>query len=160
MDAEPILEAEVLDPEEVGRWIEANDRHARALGIRLEQTDRGRAQASLEITGEMLNAVGLTMGGVTFTLADFAFAVASNSHGTVAVSLSAQIQYCAASRKGDRLTAAAQEMSRGKRTGVYRVEVRNQDGELIALLNGTVQRLRDSLGRMIRGDDAETEDEK
>lgn len=147
MSAESTLEAG-----EIGRWIEANDRHARNLGIQLEEAHRGHARASLKITGEMINAVGLTMGGVTFTLADFVFAVASNSHGTVAVALSAQIQFCAASREGDRLIATAQEMSRGKRTGVYQVEVRKDDGGLIALFAGTVQRGLGAFDPLIRGD--------
>ena len=95
------------EAERIGRWMERNDRLARLLGMRLEQVAPGHFRVSMEVTGDMLNAVGLTHGGATYSLADFAFAVASNSHGTVAVALNTHMSYPAASRLGDRLVAEA-----------------------------------------------------
>ena len=139
-------------PEEIGRWMAAEDRFARHLGIELQEVSEGYARASLQVTGEMLNAVGLTHGGVTFGLADFAFAVASNSHGQVAVALTAQINYPAASREGERLTAEAREESCSRRTALYRVEIRTDQGRLVGLFNGTVFRRPDLLSDWIKGE--------
>ena len=113
--------------ETIGRWMEQQDRFARLLGIKLQQVAPGYCQVSLEVTDDMLNAVGITHGGVTFTLADFAFAVASNSHGKAAVAITAQINYPSASRAGDQLIAEAKEASKTGRTGLYNIEVRNAD---------------------------------
>ena len=138
--------------EQIGHWLAQQDRFAKLLGIQLEQVRPGFCRVGLTVTGDMLNAVGLTHGGVTFTLADFAFAVASNSHGTVAVALSAQMNYPAASRQGDRLTAEAREESRTGRTGLYTIEVRGNDEKLVALFTGTVFRRSDSLSDWMNGE--------
>ena len=126
--------------ERVGRWMERNDRLARLLGMRLESVEPGHCRVSMEVTGDMLNAVGLTHGGATYSLADFAFAVASNSHGTVAVALATQMSYPAASRQGDRLIADARENNLGGKTGLYTIEVKTEAGRLVGLFSGTVFR--------------------
>ena len=131
--------------EEIGQWMAQHDRFARLLGMELEQTAPGYCKVGMTVTGDMLNAVGLTHGGVTFGLADFAFAVASNSHGTVSVALSAQINYPAASREGDRLTAVAREENKTGRTGLYTIEVRSQNDDLVGLFTGTVYRRSDAV---------------
>ncbi len=133
-------EHEHSEAERIGRWMEQNDRLARLLGMRLESVQPGACRVSMEVTGDMLNAVGLTHGGATYSLADFAFAVASNSHGTVAVALNTQMSYPAASRQGDVLTAEARENVCGSKTGLYTIEVRTQKGKLAGLFTGTVFR--------------------
>jgi len=87
--------------------------------------------------------------GKTFTLAGFAFAVASNSHGRVAVARTAQISYPAASRQGERLIAVAREQSRTGRTGLYSVEVRTGEGKLVGHFTGNVYRRSDNVSDWI-----------
>jgi len=135
--------------EEIGRWMAQRDHFARLLGIELEAVSPGYSRAALQVTQAMLNSVGLTHGGVTFTLADFAFAVASNSHGRVAVALTAQISYPAASRQGERLIAEAREQSRTGRTGLYSVEVRTGEGKLVGHFTGNVYRRSDNVSDWI-----------
>jgi len=130
----------------IGRWMEQNDRLAQLLGMRLESVAPGSCSVSMVVTADMLNAVGLTHGGVTYSLADFAFAIASNSHGTVAVALTAQMSYPAASRCGDRLIAKARENNRGSKTGLYSIEVKTGEGRLVGLFSGTVFRRGDPIG--------------
>jgi len=128
------------EAQRVGRWMERNDRLARLLGMQLESVEPGRCRVSMEVTADMLNAVGLTHGGATYSLADFAFAVASNSHGTVAVALNTHMSYPAASRLGDTLTADAREKNLGGKTGLYDIEVRTQKDRLVGHFTGTVFR--------------------
>ncbi len=128
------------EPQAIATWMVENDQAARALGIRLEEVAPGSCRVSMEVRADMLNAIGLTQGGVTFTLADFAFAVASNSHGRTAVALNANMVFNAASRLGDILTARASEASLGGRTGTYTVEVTNHNDQLVGLFTGTVFR--------------------
>ncbi len=131
--------------EQIGHWMEQEDKFARLLGIKLESVSPGYARASLTVRPDMLNAVQVTQGGVTFTLADFAFAVASNSHGTTSLALSTQLSFPGSSREGDQLIAEAREENSTRRTGLYTVEVKTGDGRLVGLFSGTVFRRSDKV---------------
>jgi len=88
----------------------------------------------------MLNFHGIPHGGAIFSLADAAFAAASNSHGTRAVALEMTVHYLAAAEAGTTLYAEAQEEKLGKRTALYRIRVTDPDGNLIASCQGLVYR--------------------
>jgi acyl-CoA thioesterase len=91
-----------------------------------------------------LNAVGIVQGGAIFTLADYAFAAASNSHGTVAVAVNANISFMKALSAGT-LIAEAREVSKSYKLGTYTVEVKDEQGELVALFQGMVYRKQDPI---------------
>jgi acyl-CoA thioesterase len=110
-----------------------------ALGFEGEITGPGQARMRVQLRPEHLNNWGSAHGGLLFTLADSAFALASNSHGPLAVSLSAHMEYFKATAVGDTIEAVAREVSLTRRTGVYQVEVQS-GGELIGLFTGTVHR--------------------
>jgi acyl-CoA thioesterase len=86
-----------------------------------------------------LNGYGTVQGGAIFTLADFAFAAASNSHGNVAVAVNVSITFMKAARTGT-LWAEARELSKNFKLGSYTVEVKDDEGDLIALFQGLVYR--------------------
>ncbi len=111
--------------------------------MQLVELSPGACAVEMVVREDMLNAVGLCHGGVTYALADFAFAVASNSHGQTAVALSATMNYPAAAREGDRLTARAQEQTRSRRAGCYAIKVTREDGTIVGLFTGTVFRRDD-----------------
>jgi len=123
----------------------SRDRLAAFLDIELVEIAPGRATARLEIADKHLNGVDIGHGGAIFTLADFAFAAASNSHGTVAVGITATISYLKASRAGTVLTAEAREAARTPRLATYEVRVTDPTGDTVALFQGTVYRKRDRL---------------
>ena len=120
-------------------WDE--DRASQALGMRLLDVGPGRATLSMPVTGEMVNGHAIGHGGLTFALADSAFAFACNSHGPVTVAHSAEIRFLAPVRQGDELVAAAAERSRDGRRGVYDVEVRAGD-PVVATFTGRSTQLR------------------
>ncbi len=120
--------------------FQENDALANYLGIKLVEVRPGYAKGILPIKEELLNGLHTTNGGAVFTLADVVFAAASNSHGIPAVSLQASISYLKPSTLGDTLTAIATEDNLTKRTGLYRIEIRNTKEELVALAQGTVFR--------------------
>ena len=115
------------------------DQFARHLGIELVEWGEGRAITRLVIQPQHLNAVGLVHGGAIFSLADLAFAVASNSHGSSALAANANIAFVKAGREGT-LTAEATEVALGSRLATYRVDVRDDAGDLVAAFQGTVYR--------------------
>jgi acyl-CoA thioesterase len=91
-----------------------------------------------------LNGLGTVHGGAIFTLADFAFAAACNSHGTVAVALNVSITFMKAATTGT-LWADAREVSKNFKVGSYAVEVKDDQGELVAQFQGLAYRKKDKL---------------
>jgi acyl-CoA thioesterase len=124
-----------MDMLERARTIFAADRFAtEAAGIFLTEATPGRAVCAVEIAPRHLNAHGAVMGGVLFTLADYAFAVAANLDQPPTVSLSAQIAFVAAPR-GTRLTAEAVCVKQGRHAGFYEVTVADDGGKVVARIS-------------------------
>ena len=92
------------------------DRFAKNAGIQLLEVSPGFARAQMKIGENHLNAVGVVQGGAMFTLADFAFAVASNSHGRVALAIQTEISFFKSVTSGV-LTAVAREISLHNKLG-------------------------------------------
>ncbi len=110
-----------------------------ALGLQAEVPMPGQARVWGVIRPEFLNSWGSAHGGFLYSVADAAFALASNSHGTLAVALVAHMEYLQASQAGAEVEALATEVHLGRRTAVYRVEVRSGP-TLLAIFTGTVYR--------------------
>lgn len=108
-----------------------NDRFATENGVVIEQAEAGFARCSMTLTEHHQNAVGGIMGGAIFTLADFAFAVASNWQGIVHVSRTCQITFLGTA-KGEKLVAAARCVKEGRHTCYYLVEITDDLGSQIA----------------------------
>jgi acyl-CoA thioesterase len=120
------------------------DRFAARNDIELVDAGLGRAVAKMTVQPHHWNGLGTVQGGAIFTLADFAFAVASNSHGTAAVALNVSITFMKATSTGT-LRADAREVSKNARVGVYAVEIRDDDGDLVAQFQGLAYRKKDPL---------------
>jgi acyl-CoA thioesterase len=118
------------------------DSFARHLGIELLTVEPGRATAKMPLTATHWNALGSVQGGAIFTLADYAFAAASNSHGNVAVGINVSISYLKAAKNGT-LWAEAQEVAKNFKLGTYQVSVRDDAGDLVAVFQGMVYRKKD-----------------
>lgn len=115
------------------------DRFAALAGIRLMEAKPGYALAEMEITENHFNAVGVVQGGAIFTLADFAFAAASNSYGFVALAINVNISFYRAGQ-GKKLTAEAREITANKKLASYQVDIYNDSRELVAGFTGMVYR--------------------
>ncbi|HIY63625.1 MAG TPA: PaaI family thioesterase [Candidatus Mediterraneibacter stercoripullorum] len=112
------------------------DRFATCNGAVIDEVDDHYAKCSLRIEDNHRNAMGAVMGGVYFTLADFAFAVAANWQQIGTVSLNSDIAYLGSAR-GDRLTAEAFCMKNGRTTSYYRIEVKDAEDRLVVVVNTT-----------------------
>jgi acyl-CoA thioesterase len=121
------------------RRIFAADRYAALTGIEIVEAGKGYCKARLSIEDRHLNAANVVQGGAIFTLADFAFAVASNSHGQLALAINANISFLRGIAEGT-IYATASEVSVPKRIGAYDVLVTDEQGEVIARFNGIVYR--------------------
>lgn len=130
-----------MTPEEVARrsaeamW--ADDRASQALGMEIVEVGPGSATLRMPVRHDMVNGHGIGHGGLTFAVADSAFAFACNSYNRSTVAAGAEIRFRRPTRLGDVLVARAVEVSRDGRDGVYEVTVhREQDHEVVARFTG------------------------
>jgi len=112
------------------------DRFAKCNGIVLKEFYQGYAVAEMVVDDHHLNGAGVVQGGALFTLADLCFAAACNSYGDLAVSLDANINYIKGVSTGI-LTATATEVYRRRTVALYRVEITNEENDLIAVFQST-----------------------
>jgi len=116
-----------VTPEETARrsaeamW--AGDNASRALGMRIVDVAPGRATLEMTVREDMVNGHGIGHGGLTFTLADSAFAFACNSYNRSTVAQACEIRFLAPTRLGNVLVAEAVERCREGRDGVYDITV-------------------------------------
>jgi len=117
-----------------------HDAFSKWLGIEILSVEAGKCALRMTIRPEMLNGFGIAHGGITYALADSALAFASNSMGRKAVSVETSISHTKALHAGNTLTATAEEEHLGDKIGIYRVMVRLDSGETVAVFKGVVYR--------------------
>jgi len=122
---------------EVVNHLIENDLFSKWLGIEVLEVREGYSKIKMAIRQEMINGFGILHGGITFSLADSAFAFACNNRNNLSVALDTSINFMKPGHVGDVLTAEAKEMHNGKSTGLYQISVFNQNDHLIALFKGT-----------------------
>ena len=133
--------------EKIQKFFE-NDRFADLSNIEVVTVSPGKATTQMEVQEKHLNGVGTVHGGALFTLADFTFALAANSHGTVTVAINANISYLKAVSSG-LLTAEARELSSGGRIASYTVDIYNEGRDLVAVFQGMAYRKREKINDLM-----------
>jgi len=117
-----------------------NDWFSQWLGIEVLEINTGTCKLSMTIRKEMLNGFAIAHGGITYSLADSAFAFACNSHGRKSVSVETSISHTVALKEGDVIFATARELNVSNKIGIYQIDVTNKDGKIVALFKGTCYR--------------------
>lgn len=112
------------------------DKFAVLAGVELMEIGNGYAKARMEVSPMHLNGGGVCQGGAIFTLADFAFAAATNSHAKLTLSVTSSINFFKAESQGY-LYAEAREVLNHKRLSNCEVKITNEKGETVATFNGT-----------------------
>lgn len=121
------------------------DPYANLLGIEVLELREGYAKASLIVGSDMTNFHGVAHGGLIASLADVAFAAASNSHNKKALALNLNVSYRRPVKAGETIIAEAFEESLGDTTALYRIVVKNSKGSLVAVCQGLVYRMNESV---------------
>ena len=112
------------------------DKYAVNTGITLDEITEEEAVCSLDLTDDHRNAYGGVMGGVIFTLADFAFAVLSNQIHQLTVAQQVDIHYLSAP-KGNKLIAKATCRKSGRTSSIVNVDISDDTGRDVAQFIGT-----------------------
>ena len=129
-----------MTPLEIFHRMFDNDPFSRWMGMELVSVGPGACTLRMAVREEMLNGFGVAHGGITFSLADSAFAFACNSHGLQAGSVQCPIEHVAPVRAGDVLTAAATEETLGTSLSNYAIRVERADGTPVAFFRGVAYR--------------------
>jgi acyl-CoA thioesterase len=129
-------EKDILAKKVVDRMMNT-DYFSQWMGVQLLDVKEGYSKIQMTLRKEMLNGFGIAHGGITFALADSAFAFACNSDGKITVALDVSISFPKPAKEGDTLYAEAKRINVTRKTGLYLVEVTNQNNELLALFKGT-----------------------
>lgn len=129
---------------EIKEFFSAEDLFARHNGIELLEVGSGWAKASMKVEPYHFNGARTVHGGAIFTLADFAFAVASNSHGTLAMGINVSISFVKAVTDGT-LYAEAREQAKNPKLASYSVQITDHDNAVVAIFQGMVYRKKESI---------------
>ena len=122
---------------QVVNHLTEKDLFSKWLRIEIMEIREGYSKIKMKIRNEMLNGFGIVHGGVTFSLADSAFAFACNNRNNLSLALDTSINFIKPVHVDDVLIAEAKEIHNGKSTGLYQVSITNQNNHVIALFKGT-----------------------
>ena len=122
--------------ERCAKALWSGDRASEALGMQIVSVGEGQSDVSMMVRPDMANGHALIHGGMVFTLADSAFALACNSRNQQSFAMSCSIDFIRPAMVGDVLTARAREQSHTRSSGFYEVTVTNQHDKVIAHFRG------------------------
>ena len=134
-----------MDLTPIAKTIFSNDLFAtKVTGINIDHVDEDSTVCTLQLTDIHHNAKGNVMGGVLFTLADFAFAIAANSailsssHNTKDfalqwVSSSSTIHFLT-SANGNSLKATTCRIRQGRTQALFQISITDSYNRQIALV--------------------------
>lgn len=130
--------------EQALEFFRQNDHFARHCGIELLDAKPGWSRAKMKIQAFHLNGAKTVHGGAIFSLADYAFAVAANTQGQLALAISTNTSFVKAAYSGT-LYAEAEELSINRKLGTYQVKITDDQQQLIAQFHGTAFRKEETL---------------
>ena len=115
------------------------------LGISIIEIKEGYSKIKMIVRPEMINGFGIVHGGIAFSLADSAFAFACNNRNVLSVALDTSINFLKPVQVNDVLIAETNEWHNGRSTGLYHINITNQQNETVAIFKGTCFRTTKSL---------------
>lgn len=125
-----------ISREELLNRFKADRFATEVVGIEIVDVRPGYAKVKLDIEPRHHNAVGIVQGGVYFTLADFAFAIASNTQDEeTTVSIETSMSYFKPTVSGT-LYAEANLVFRSRSLQSFEVPITNEKGETVARFYG------------------------
>ena len=119
----------------------ANDRVATGMGFEIAEVDSDHCVVTADVEDKHLNGINIVQGGVLFTLADFACAVAANADTPAFVSADGNISYLCAGT-GKKLIANAKVTRKGKTLTFCTAEITDETDKLLATASFTMCRVK------------------
>ena len=131
----------MINKEELVNYFAKDTFATEVVGVMIEKAEEDLVECRLVLNDTHRNARGAVMGGVTFTLGDFAFAVFANRHEIATVSLSASISYLGVA-KGKELIATVTPIKEGRSVKTAEISICDELGNAVAhmVVNGFCQK--------------------
>lgn len=129
-----------MSPIDIFHKMYDNDPFSQWLGIELLHIGEGTCKLRMTVRKEMLNGFGVAHGGISFAIADSAFAFACNTRGRHTVSIHCAVEHVAPLYEGDVIVAEAREEYLGKTISNYAVMVSKENREPVAFFRGVAYR--------------------
>ena len=120
--------------DEIREFFSGDKFATKLMGAEIEVAEDGHSVCTLKLRDDHKNLFGDVMGGVLFTLADFAFAVATSTPERYTTTLTSEIRYLARA-KGDFLKAECTVVKSGKTACFADVSVSDETGKTAALIS-------------------------
>ena len=122
-----------MDLEKIKEYLNTRDRFCVANDMKITVLSEGYAEAEMPVSDNKLNGLDVVQGGAIYTLADFAFAGASNANkdDRRCIGSATSINYIRPGT-GSKLKAVAKIIHAGKKTCLSSVEVFNDQNKLVA----------------------------
>lgn len=140
-----------MDMTAIQNFFNTADAFAHHNGMTITELNEGYARAEMNLQPYHLNGARTVHGGALFTLADFAFAAASNSSGQLALSINASISILTGAAEG-KLIAECREVNASPKLASFEVSVRHEVGDLLATFQGMVYRKSVFLESLVSAD--------
>ena len=137
--------------DELRARFEAANALAVGLGITVEEAREDYARAALTLDDRHRNPFGTAHAATVFALAETAFGMAANMGGRQAVAVQVSIAYIRPGVAG-RLTAEARLVERAGPLATYAVEVRDDEGRVIAQVQAVGYVRKQELAELLGGE--------
>ncbi len=106
---------------------------AKTMGMKLVELEDDFSAVEMVYQPQFMdNIYKHAHGGVIFSLIDEAFETVGQTSGTICVGLNVNVTYISSPKPGSTLRAEAKLINRSKKTATYYIDVKDQDGKLIA----------------------------
>lgn len=116
----------------------------------IDEVTRDRAVVTMEVLPDMVNGLGVIHGGLAFALADTALAYVACAGDELHVTATASVNFLAAARLGEKLTATARVVAREGRSTAIDVIVTGDDDRAVATCHGVSRKLGGSVIEALR----------
>lgn len=130
--------------EEARKYFEGDRFATQTTGIVIEAVEDGYSRCSLTVEEKHLAAHHHVMGGALFTMADFAFAVATNTPQKLTVTTTSNISYISMP-KDNRLTAECSRIKDGRRACHYETRITDGLGNLVAVVTAMGMHMNENI---------------
>lgn len=111
--------------------MSGNSSYAKLLGLKIEEVTEGRAKISMKLTEELMNPSNSPHGGAILSLADHTCGTAAMTMG-YCVGSQSSYNFISSANIGEELIAESWVIHNGRRTRILEVEVKREDGKIVA----------------------------
>lgn len=115
------------------------------VGVKVVEIREGYAKTELEVRPDLLNPINSVHGGALFTMIDITGGSAAASHGENATTVDADIRYLRPGIGVSKLTCEAKEIKKGRQLLIYKVDVSNEKGDVLATAMVTYMSLHEKI---------------